>query len=445
MLPLRDSPAPLHTANAPGRHTWPEAPAALPTAPPIPTGVIAPDTLLAIRDVLLPFSVTRLLFILISLTAPWWMATFHLQPLISRYGGGPHAGWSRWDAVWYMRLAIDGYQQAPYPQGAAFFPLYPLILHLWLGVWPWPRWLAAVMLSNLCSAGAFVALHRLLAHELGRARAVRTVWLLALFPTSLFLFAGYAEALFLLCLFLCLYRVRQQRWWAAGLCGGLAAATRPMGIILIVPFLIAWCQAHRALLRQGATRLLGLCMSPWRHAPRRAGSSDPTAWSLAAAALVPGGIVAYMLYLTVRFGQPLLFASSQRAWHRAFTAPWRTLRVSFDLQAAHPPAISVLGLLESQNSIYTLVFLALSVPATATLARAHGSFLWLVWAMILSTPAISDHYGSPLMGLPRYLLAAYPLLIFLAGTIRRAAITAALCLPLLILNTAVYLSGGWVA
>ena len=65
--------------------------------------------------------------------------------------------------------------------------------------------------------------------------------------------------------------------------------------------------------------------------------------------------------------------------------------------------------------------------------------------MILSTPAILDHYGSPLMGLPRYLLAAYPLLIFLAGTTRRAVITAALCLPLLILNTAVYVSGGWVA
>ena len=422
MLPLPDSPPSLHTANAPGRQTRPGAAAALPSAPPIHTGTTSPDALTAVRDVLLPFLVTRLLFVMVGMTAPWWMATFHLQPLISRYGGGPDAGWFRWDAVWYMRLAIDGYQQAPYPQGAAFFPLYPLILHLWLGVWPWPRWLAAVALSNLCSAGAFVALHRLVAHEFGRARAVRTVWLLALFPTSLFLFAGYAEALFLLCLFLCLYRVRQQRWWAAGLYGGLAAATRPMGVILIAPFLIAWCQAHPTLLRH------------WR-----------ARWSLAAAALVPGGIVAYMLYLTVRFGHPLLFASSQKAWHRAFTAPWRTLRVSFDLQVAHPPAISVLGLLESQNSIYTIVFLALSVPATATLARTHGSFLWLVWALILSTPAILDHYGSPLMGLPRYLLAAYPLLIFLAGTTRRAAIIAALCLPLLILNTAVYLSGGWVA
>ena len=443
MLPLPDSRPPLHTANAPGLQARPGAAAALPSAL-IRTGATSPDALTAIRDALLPFLATRLLFILVSLTAPWWMATFHLQPLISRYGGDPDAGWSRWDAVWYMRLAVDGYQRAPYPQGAAFFPLYPLILHLWLGVWPWPRWLAAVALSNMCSAGAFVALHRLVAHELGRARAVRTVWLLALFPTSLFLFAGYAEALSLLCLFLCLYRVRQQRWWAAGLYGGLAAATRPMGVILIAPFLIAWCQAHRAELGQGATRLLGLRMSPWRHSPKRA-RYGITAWSLAAASLVPGGVIAYMLYLAARFSQPLLFSSSQRAWHRAFTVPWRTLRVSFALQAAHPPAISVLGLLESQNSIYTLVFLALSVPATFTLSRAHGSFLWLVWAMILSTPAILDHYGSPLMGLPRYLLAAYPLLIFLAGTTRRASITATLCLPLLILNTAVYVSGGWVA
>src|ERR1044072_5774801 len=40
---------------------------------------------------------------------------------------------ARWDAVWFLRIADDGYDGSDYR--AAFFPLYPLTVHAvgWLG------------------------------------------------------------------------------------------------------------------------------------------------------------------------------------------------------------------------------------------------------------------------------------------------------------------------
>src|SRR5436305_6779169 len=89
-------------------------------------------------------------------------AMLALPVLVSAMGVGPPLAnpWAHWDAVYYVRLATDGY--APYVHGPdhtglAFLPLYPLLLalHIHLGL---PAYVAAMALSTRCAVIAFPAL-----------------------------------------------------------------------------------------------------------------------------------------------------------------------------------------------------------------------------------------------------------------------------------------------
>src|SRR5919108_1626308 len=68
--------------------------------------------------------------------------------------------WAHWDAVYYVRLATNGYGpyvHGPDHSGLAFLPLYPLLLALpiRLGL---PAYVVAMGLATLCAVIAFAAL-----------------------------------------------------------------------------------------------------------------------------------------------------------------------------------------------------------------------------------------------------------------------------------------------
>lgn len=399
-------------------------------------------------DVLAPFLASRALFAVITITASWWIAAFHLpQAAPAIHDGIFGRYWYRWDAVWYMRVATDGYRTVPYAHGhlnLAFFPLYPLLLHGWMAVWPWSRAIGAMLVANLCHIAASYYLYRLVAIDHGRDWARRVVWLLAFFPTGLFLSAGYSEAVFLLCLVRTFHALRLQRWWRAGLWGALATLTRPLGIIVIAPFLVSWYQ------EVGAAWTIPWARATWRaqggsrarNALRRIRHQMAT---LIAVALIPVGLLIYMAYLWARFGDPLAFNGSQRSWHRAWTWPWHALEAAITRPLAHFPQLTPDQVHALLDTAWAIVFLAITLRAARTMPRVYRVFVWLFWAVTLSTPAILDGVPDPLISLPRFLLMAFPLLIFLAATPRRARIAAALSIPLLIVNTAIFVSGGWVA
>src|SRR3954467_2623401 len=102
------------------------------------------------------------------------------------------------------------------------------------------------LLSLVAFAAALVRFDRLTVLETGDALvARRAVWLLALFPASLFFSAVYTEALFLLLSVGSFYAARQGRWAWAGVLGGAAAMTRNVGVMLLVPLALLYLNGPR--------------------------------------------------------------------------------------------------------------------------------------------------------------------------------------------------------
>jgi mannosyltransferase PIG-V len=322
------------------------------------------------------------------------------------------ASLGRWDSVWYLAVAHDGY---PGEGGAraAFFPLFPLLVRA-VGAVVEPPLVAGALASTACFAVALVLLHRLCALELGRPAARATVLAVAFFPASLFLSAAYAESLYLALSVGCLLAARTCRWGCAGALGALAAATRSAGLVLVVPLVLLWLGSR----------------------PRRPGD-------LACVALVPAGTAAFCAWLALRGGSALAPFEAQALWYRQLAGPffgawdglvagWAGARqllsgsrehVFFARAGGDPMAVA-------RANVALATSLLVAVPALAGTFRrlpvAYGAYALAALALPLSWPVAPQ----PLMSLPRFEAVLFPLFMWAGawaadgGPVRRRTLLA---------------------
>jgi hypothetical protein len=306
---------------------------------------------------------------------------------------------ARWDAVWYLRIADDGYAGSDYR--AAFFPLYPLLVR-GVGVLGGGSEGARLVASYAISLAAFLAALTLLAQlvslELGRRLAAPTLLLLAVFPGALWFGTPYSESVFLLGAVAAFLAARTDRWALAGLAGGAAAATRSAGVLLLVPLAILW----------------------WQGRPRR---RVDAAWLL----LVPAGLAAYAGWLAL-FGDGASFIAGQGdAWYRELKFPlvgaWDALVAAWDgarqLLSGSPtpvyfqPAVGDPFRIAAIN-LMLFGFLLFGIWACVGVLRrlplAYGAWVAVSLLLPLSFPVTPQ----PLMSLPRFLAVLFPIFIWLA-------------------------------
>jgi hypothetical protein len=326
---------------------------------------------------------------------------------------------ARWDSVWYLAIANDGYP-ADDPRRTAFFPLYPLLLRAADAVVGHPL-LAGALVSLACFAFALPLLHRLAALELGLPAAREAVWALALFPGALFFSAVYSEALYLLLSVACLYAARTGRWAWAGAAGALGAATRSTGVILVVPLAVMW-------------------LASAGEGPRRARDA---AWI----GLVPLGLAGFCAALALGGGDPLAPMHVQDVWFRHFAGPfvgvWDGARAAWD--GLHHP-----GDPASRANVVLCGFLLAAVPLVVVVLRrlpaAYGAYVLASLAVPLSYPV----GPQPLMSLPRFLAVLFPLFMALGawmaegGGVRRVAVLGPSAAGLAV-ATAVFATWHWFA
>ena len=308
----------------------------------------------------------------------------------------------RWDSVWYLAIAADGYGGGA---REAFFPLYPLVVRV-AGA-PFGSALVGGALASTALLGvALVALHRLVALDHGRAVARNAVLVTALFPMSFFFSAVYSESLFLALSVGAVYAARRERWAWAGALGMLAATTRSAGVLLLLPLAMIYLwDAGRPSLRTAR--------------PLR-----PDALWLA---LVPLGLASYCALLALGGHDPLAPFRAQEVWFRSFAGPfmgaWDGLVAAVQgarqlLSGAREPVYFTQAggdpFVVARHNIELFAWLVAVLAATAGALRrlpaAYGAYVVAALALPLSYPV----GPQPLMSLPRFVMVLFPLAIWLA-------------------------------
>ncbi|KKT67036.1 MAG: hypothetical protein UW61_C0017G0013, partial [Candidatus Curtissbacteria bacterium GW2011_GWC1_44_33] len=179
-------------------------------------------------------------------------------PLQKKFLGGELANylkapwfwaWSNFDGEHYLSIARNGYEQGEQA------------------------------ISNFALLLALYGIYKLLKLDFEEKIVRFAIIILLLFPTSFYLGAVYTESLFLALSIWAFYFARKRNWFWASFLGMFAAGTRVIGVLL---FPIFWIEALQGKGKKFEIKYLWLF-------------------------LIPLGILAYMYYLKIRWGDPFVF------------------------------------------------------------------------------------------------------------------------------------------
>ena len=303
---------------------------------------------------------------------------------------------ARFDTAWYFGIAYQGYQFSPNEQSNVnFFPLYPLLIKqvqkLLSPIFPslilYHHYLLAGLLISLISlALSALVLYRLFLLDSDPATSSLAIFLFLVFPTSFFLTSIYSESLFLLFSSSLFYLARKRQFLLAGLTGFLAALTRPIGILLILPLVIevflSW--QHLKPLPNKAVALISILLPPL-------------------------GLLTFAHYLNLKFGSPFLFLTAAQSWQRTLSfSPLSSLanQITQDLSFTHA---------SSSNVILELFFLAVGISlAILSFKRVRASYS--IYSLLL---VVFPLLSGVLVSQGRYTLVIFPLFLTLAQLLRR--------------------------
>jgi Mannosyltransferase (PIG-V) len=360
-----------------------------------------------VREVLLDFVATRTAIIVIA----------ELAAVIIGQRAGTHveesshqllAVWGHWDAVHYLDVATQGYQGTD----AAFFPLYPMLIRI-VGRLVGNHLIAGLMISNASFFVGLLFLYRLLEREFDRPVARRAIFYVSIFPSAVFFSAVYTEALFFMLTVAAFYYMRSHRWLIAGAIGFFAAMSRVEGVLLVVPFLIEWYTQYKPRFAEGLRPLL-------------------------AGALIPLGLVVYMVYLWVLRADPLYFSTVQSHWNRHFAMPWVSIINAFEKIAHATQGQTVAN--QAFEVTFTALMIAVLIVGWRRLRPSYIAYMGLSILVPMST--------SSLMSMPRFALVLFPMFAILGRWGERPWVNnliLAFSLPLLGLFTVLFADWYWVA
>jgi Gpi18-like mannosyltransferase len=154
--------------------------------------------------------------------------------------------WYKVDSLHFVNIARQGYVNYGDDRlQIVFYPLYPFLIKL-IGFIVQDLFLAGVIVSTLSLITACVYIYKLALLEFNdKEIAFNSMKFLLIFPLSFFLGLVFSDALFLTLTIATFYYLRKQKWFLAGLFGGLASLTRNFGILLLVPAIIEYLEATK--------------------------------------------------------------------------------------------------------------------------------------------------------------------------------------------------------
>jgi hypothetical protein len=299
--------------------------------------------------------------------------------------------WANFDGVHYLLIAGNGYTN-----NGAFFPLFPLTIYLLTSLFGTiqafgpVQYFSGLFLSNVYFLLALVVLYKLLKFDYKDNVVFRTILLLLVFPTSFFFVSIYTESLFLLLALLSFYFIRKGNYWRAGLFGALLTATKFVGIAilpaLILEFLIREKIVNPKLFKQKLLRLLPIL-------------------------LAPVGLISYMYYNSLKWGDSFFFVKAQEEFANNRTSssiilfPQTIIRYFKIFFTVSPNQFEFwVALLELSTFIFASIMLYVAYKKGVRITYL------LFAALAFLIPASTGTFTS----IPRYILIMFPIFIALA-------------------------------
>jgi hypothetical protein len=324
----------------------------------------------------------------------------------------------RWDANWYLGVAMEGYQFNPdspinYQQNIVFFPGFPLtvrVVALLLGGSLAAYVLAGTIVSLAAFFGALIYVYLLAREDLEEDQARTALWLLAAFPFAYFFGAIYTESLFLLGVAGAFYHLRHREWVRAGIWGLAVGLTKPNGFLLSIPLGILaispWLPQRIVRADCGAETLV-------RRSPGARGSSAPPQPLMPAivAAAMPGvGMLVFSAFIWQLTGTPFRWAEGHIAWGRHYTglATIVTDRYKYIANAGFTGYISQVPL-DFLNAIGVLFVVVSIWPVARRLGLAYAAFI-----LLSLLPALAE---GGLLSAGRLSAVLFPAFIWFAGAV----------------------------
>jgi Mannosyltransferase (PIG-V) len=301
---------------------------------------------------------------------------------------------ANWDGLLYRQLANNGYPNfVPHARSTlGFFPLYPLIMWPLGHAFSWVTsqgtitslTLAGLTISGIGGLITTVLVQKLATSWWGEAAGRRAVVLFCLFPGSVVFSMVYAEGLALPLAAGCILALQRRRWLLAGVLAGIATATTPESVVLV---LVCAVSAALELRRRG-----------WRARE-----------SLLAPLLSVTGIAAFAVYLWAHAGTPFAYTQAQKyGWDEKFDLfavghLFRSLGDEISFSHFNNPTINLNLVVGAGGVIVLAVLLVLLFMRWREVSpQAY------VWTLGISWLMLTSEFTPPN---PRLLITAFPAVI----------------------------------
>ena len=276
--------------------------------------------------------------------------------------------WERFDTLWYLHIAAQGYDL---PASVVFFPLYPLLIRIVSYVMP--PIAAALLISTSAFFFLLWGLHELSREELPEAPAEPSAWLMAVWPASFIFLAGYAESLLLALMVWSLVMAQRGKWKRAAALGIAATLTKAAGIIILVPLLVMAMRRRQI-----------------------------SAWPIL---VVPLGPLAFLGWMH-ETGRGAVSSAYHAYWHTSPAMPWRTLGA----------AITIFFRTHSGLLVVNLAALVLCCLLALASRMKVEYLLYSAAAIVMCLVKMTD---PPLQSMLRYALIVFPAYVGLARALDR--------------------------
>jgi hypothetical protein len=289
-----------------------------------------------------------------------------------------------WDAVHYLFLADHGYQ--PWHISNAYYPLLPLAMRLVRPLVLGDALVAGLLVSTAAFLGAVALLFLLVKETHGEDVAWRAGLCLVAFPTSFYAGLLYTESLFLLLAIGLFYFLRTRRTLPALLFAFALPLTRPTGLLVALPAVVATFQAEPG----------------WRLTARKV--LVPLAFVL--------GFAAYLGIMAASTGDPLAGFDAQRVFQASNSIGNLLHPIDWFTSNYVHVDLTVNGF---KTSFLNRACFVLFVIALAVGARRLDPALLVYTLVVGVVPAMSGNMTSYI----RYVAVVFPVYIALATWLRR--------------------------